>query len=578
MEYRALGQMIARCDRITYLFQKQDYLNGLQEHQNGIGSLSGLLHGNYSEYLKQSVSQSAAWLLQYQETQDYIGMADVYNMHIREACVRERARLNQEEIWLPVEDFYADNYEAANEQIRAMLDSLQAETEDISDQYQLVENMVGEFSLGVCQDASKQNFILLSGRNNPYMDAQNWIDTYQTQGENESEYVLFGLEMGYTASVLAQQEDICRIRVYEADASVIKAAFHYRNLTDLLRRDIDLEIWYDAQLVDFAQALSECPSSGMIHHPSVKNITNEHMKMMLENLFMQQNSILSQKRMLQGNFRRNMSHKQWMRCRSLQELTAVFRGKKVLFMAGGPSLEKYLVFLQKCNTDYTVTVYEPNQMQSYKLSEVQSQSDEDDYIIVCVGTVLTQLISYGITPDYVVMTDAQDNMISQVAGVDTTDLKLICIPTLYYQVLQYWQGEIYVGMQQGFDLAEHFAAEHGYVLYQSGGSVATFALDFLLRVECDCIICMGLDLAFVQNRTHAGSGRKIIQQEGLRQVWSVYNDRIYTSKNLDNYRLWIERRLADRSQKERKTRVINVSDGAWIEGMEHEPDWIDQWD
>ena len=59
---------------------------------------------------------------------------------------------------------------------------------------------------------------------------------------------------------------------------------------------------------------------------------------------------------------------------------------------------------------------------------------------------------------------------------------------------------------------------------------------------------------------------------------TLYFEEVLTSKNLDNYRLWIERRLADRSQKERKTRVINVSDGAWIEGMEHEPDWIDQWD
>lgn len=78
---------------------------------------------------------------------------------------------------------------------------------------------------------------------------------------------------------------------------------------------------------------------------------------------------------------------------------------------------------------------------------------------------------------------------------------------------------------------------------------------------------MGLDFGFTDKRRHAGSQDSINTDYSLRKVKSVDRDYIYTSKNLDNYRLWIERRLDRRTQKEKDIEIVNVSKGAFINGM-----------
>ena len=74
---------------------------------------------------------------------------------------------------------------------------------------------------------------------------------------------------------------------------------------------------------------------------------------------------------------------------------------------------------------------------------------------------------------------------------------------------------------------------------------------------------MGVDLAYTGGYSHAlGEGRKIENTDGLRQVRSNTGGMVYTSKNSDIYRKWIERRL----EGVRDTEVYNTGDGAEIKG------------
>ena len=45
---------------------------------------------------------------------------------------------------------------------------------------------------------------------------------------------------------------------------------------------------------------------------------------------------------------------------------------------------------------------------------------------------------------------------------------------------------------------------------------------------------------------------------------------IYTSKNLDNYRKWIERRINRMTDDEKSIELVNESKGAYINGMKIE--------
>lgn len=104
--------------------------------------------------------------------------------------------------------------------------------------------------------------------------------------------------------------------------------------------------------------------------------------------------------------------------------------------------------------------------------------------------------------------------------------------------------------------------------YQTGGSVATFALDMGIRLGCRKIICVGLDLGYVGEDSHAqGVGKKVADTDSLRQVEGVKGGMIYTSKTLDIYRKWIEKRI----QRVSEVTLINASGGAKIHGMQELP-------
>ena len=77
------------------------------------------------------------------------------------------------------------------------------------------------------------------------------------------------------------------------------------------------------------------------------------------------------------------------------------------------------------------------------------------------------------------------------------------------------------------------------------------------------IIFVGVDLAYTGGNSHAeGVGRRITDTKSLRKVISCSGEEVYTSKNLDIYRKWIERRIANLTG----TVIYNTGNGARIEG------------
>jgi hypothetical protein len=154
-------------------------------------------------------------------------------------------------------------------------------------------------------------------------------------------------------------------------------------------------------------------------------------------------------------------------------------------------------------------------------------------------------------------------MYKQIDGVNLKNIPMILLSTASSSVIDYYNGPIYVAYQSGYIHAEIKAKEIGATLFETGGSVTTTALDIALRFGARKIIFVGVDLAYTGGYSHAsGEGRRIENTDGLRQVRSNTGGMVYTSKNLDIYRKWIERRL----EGVRDTEVYNTGDGAEIKG------------
>lgn len=93
--------------------------------------------------------------------------------------------------------------------------------------------------------------------------------------------------------------------------------------------------------------------------------------------------------------------------------------------------------------------------------------------------------------------------------------------------------------------------------------MTTTALDIALQFKAEKVIFVGVDLAYTGGNSHAeGVGRRITDTGSLRKVISCLGEEIYTSKNLDIYRKWIERRIANLTG----TVIYNTGNGARIEG------------
>ena len=188
---------------------------------------------------------------------------------------------------------------------------------------------------------------------------------------------------------------------------------------------------------------------------------------------------------------------------------------------------------------------------------------QEEVIIISVGTVAKKLIERGIIPDYIVITDAWEQMYKQIESIEEEEIPLLLLSTASADIVTHYKGPSYIVYQEGYPLAERKAKENNYKLFQVGGSVTTLALDIAIQSGAEKIILLGADMAYVGEKTHAFSQEgNIRMQEGMREVPCVDGGTVYTGKNLDIYRRWIENRIHGL----KGVVVYNASHGARIAG------------
>jgi hypothetical protein len=244
---------------------------------------------------------------------------------------------------------------------------------------------------------------------------------------------------------------------------------------------------------------------------------------------------------MSGILRENFNFNLEKQDEEVSALKDVFKGKQVILAAAGPSLDDNLEYLK--------------------------QRDASNTILVCVGKIAKKLIDAGVVPDYIVMTDGHRKTGYRIRGIEDCGVPLIYLSTAAYNVVHLYKGKRYIAFQKGYPDAEQYAKEHGFDIYQTGGSVATFALDLLINFQCSRVICVGLDMGYPGERTHAqGVGNDLADKRNLRQVEGIQTEYIYTSRTLDIYRQWIEKRILGIKGIE----FVNISKGARIHGMKEE--------
>lgn len=375
--------------------------------------------------------------------------------------------------------------------------------------------------------------IYLHSNTNPVTEARELVEkSYDPQYEK---YVVWGLGLGYHVEQLwnASEKSI-EIKVFEEDEQVIQIAKQIGMLKDI--PESKLQLIHDANGSKFADELLKGDKGILMHLPSVRKCVNKELKDILQRFFMGWNSAIQARTELAVNYRKNQNYSQYV----VDQLEEQIRGKEVILVAGGPSVDAKLEYLKE--------------MRGKK-------------IVFAATTVVKKLIKADIHPDYVVVLDPQERTYGHMTGIEEIDLSLIFGATAYWKFAMNNTGINYIAYQKGYEASEQKAREEHCKTYETGGSIITLMLDIVLQLGAKEVSFIGADFAYPAGVTHAqGTMDRVVRNtDDLEQVESVTGKFVYTDALMNKYRLWIENKIEEYPQ----VSFLNLSDcGAKIKGTE----------
>ncbi len=501
-----------------------------------------------------SVISTLQEILYSQEQNDYIFMADLLELKILPflLALQNVIRLKGDNL-LPLS--YLENNLIYMESAQG--NGLQLKKEDIdilrrmaveetfdAEHYRIEDTEIGFPTLKVIDEKGEY---YLHSNYDPKAEAREVAREYFKE-ELES-YTVYGLGLAYHIEALSKMCDgAYPIEVFESDFNIVYAALTSQNFIPLMKNGVSIH--YDPKFSMMAKRLKNKPEGLMIYYPSIRSITEKELKKQITEVFIYESSIRNRRSQMMSNFRYNIQN-----CPLyVDSIREKVEGKRVFLIAAGPSLDRNIIQLLEYFTIGT--------------KEILSARKEDN-IIIAVGTVYKKLMKLGLKPDYVVFLDANSQMLQQVSGYEQQDVSMLIISTAWREIAMLCGGKKYLICQEDYPPAEKYAAQNGYHLYQTGGSVATIAFDVAIYMGARQIICMGLDLAYTNQKMHAvdTSHRELASTDDLITLPSAWGEKVYSSVVFDIYRKWFEKRIQNEKS---SNKFINATEGgAYIEGMKH---------
>ncbi len=228
-----------------------------------------------------------------------------------------------------------------------------------------------------------------------------------------------------------------------------------------------------------------------------------------------------------------------------ENLIGAFKGRPVVIVSAGPSLEKNMHLLKEL---------------------------DERAVIIAVDTAVKPLMAAGITPHVVVTGDPQEANYRHLKGVDLPEAYLIAEPQSPVNSLRDWTGPRFIcsfhdNMMRWVD---RVMGSRGKVIVW--GSVAVMAYDIAVKLGCDPIVFIGQDLSFPGGRTYTGGTVfetedkqemtvKALQSRGtpLIDQIDIYGEPIKTNRQMYAYLGFLKNRFDDPEVRSRT--LINATEG-----------------
>ena len=529
-------EMVYLTTQSVYFYRKQNYIKGnmytikLTKHGNKFFDYAGGIGFNESIELLLPIWKD---LLEASENGNETYLADIYESRFMPALFEIQLCIINLLDGEPL-IYWEENMNIIKDKDNILYDILNVAKESEERGYIFSWSCSGDAILSV--ETKKYGLVPLSSSVNPWKEAIIYGD--EISSSYTGRCVIIGLGMGYHVKYIIDSSYFKEIIVLESDLEQLRICMMYTDMKTVLS-DSRVKIVLCSKAEDYAKLLKESNKEDnvvfKIWYPSVKTIENDVIRELLENYWVNTSSSYNLNNIMLYNFENN----QKLNDEPVDNIKDKFKNRDIVIIGAGPSLDNSINYLRKF-------------------------LNRDNVVVLCVGKAAKKLISEDIIPGYIVVIDGKKETRWQTKGIENSSVPLIYLSTAAHNLVSEYDGKRYIAYQEGIELSKKYAEKNNLTAYQSGGSVATFAIDMAIQMECMRVICVGLDMGYIGDNTHAGGiGRKLQDKKSLRKVEAVSGGEIYTSKTLDIYRRWIERRI----ENVRNVEFINTSGGAKIHGM-----------
>lgn len=388
----------------------------------------------------------------------------------------------------------------------------------------------------------------------PNREAQEWVNHIKI--EDHTTYIVFGCGLGYHVRALWEKlppNSILCVFVTETEAWMVTQAGNKSPVNNLQNKRL---FWIKIiQLYDIAVAISNTMIEYDIkkiqlckYYPAMrlnadfydlceKNIID----LIGEKMSLTFNVNISTGRSFIENYWRNVPY--IAANPGIIDFENLFKDWPCIVVAAGPSLNKNIQILKEC-LPYAV--------------------------VIAAGSTMGALHRAGITPHFLVVTDANSMMFDDLDGCCDENTVLIASNEVYPKVVSRYPGRlcfIYTSDDDRNILEQQLPLT---ARLKQTASVATVAVDFARYCGAGKIIMVGQDLAFSEDRYHAEGVRAAgYEEKELVEVPGYHGGTVPT---VYSFKAVIEYLESYVSALDDKIHFINATEGgAKLQGMEQMP-------
>lgn len=364
----------------------------------------------------------------------------------------------------------------------------------------------------------EEKIFYLHSKFNPRREAENLVEQVDIPPEKDT-LLIVGIGAGFHVEQFRKKYPKLQLVVVEFNHLYAEWAKEQLSLVKSLVSDVNITFITSinkAELkVILVNYLSNSSVELFIYKPAIELIQELHLKLWFKQIRLTRNSYENQKEKLRDNFQQNLLFQN----NGLSHFLNPFKNKNFILISAGPSLIKQLPLLKKLYAT-------------------------EKFVLACVGTSFKLLQKHGVTPSFVMISDASDKIGHQFSFQYNKEVPLFFLSTANHDTVFNYRGAKYIIWQEGYRLAEEMSAKKQEPIIKTGGSVATCLLDLSVYLGAKSVALVGQDLAFTDLQTHAHgihSNKPELRTDSLLAVQDFYlKKNVYTPLNLYTYRVWFE--------------------------------------